>query len=126
MIDTHNAESLTSLACQLCEQANYVEAILALNKAIELDPYYPQAWNHRGNVLSMMQRYAEALGCYEKAITLRPDYHQAYFNRGLLFAEMGAYGNAMASYDQALTLERDPRYLHAKEDIWLKKKLVQV
>ncbi len=126
MKDSSNPESLVTLACQHCEQENYGEAMVALDQAIAIDPHYPPAWNHRGNVFSMMQRYAEALGAYERAVTLKPEYHQAWFNRGLLFAEMGAYGNAIESYGKAIALERDPLYLHAKEDIWLKKKLVQV
>jgi tetratricopeptide (TPR) repeat protein len=119
-------ESLTSLACQLCEEAKYSEAMATLKQALNIDSNYAPAWNYRGNVLSMMQCFAEALGAYEYAVTLRPDYHQAWFNKGLLFAQMGAYGNAIECYDQAISLERDPRYLHAKEDIFLKKKLIRV
>ena len=110
--------------CVWCEAEQYEEAIAAFDKAIELDANYCKAWNNRGNALCGMKRYAEALASYDKAVALQPDYHQAWFNRGLLLAEMMAYGNAIESYERAIGLNSDPRYLHARDDIWLKRKLI--
>ncbi|MDX2228403.1 MAG: tetratricopeptide repeat protein [Leptolyngbyaceae cyanobacterium bins.349] len=109
--------------CTLCETAQFGAAIAAFDRAIALNPQSCKFWNHRGNALCGLQRYAEALTAYETAIALQPDYHQAWFNRGLLLAEMGAYGNAVASYDRAIALHSDPRYLHARQDIWIKENL---
>jgi hypothetical protein len=39
-------------------------------------------------------------------------------------AEIMAYGNAVESYERAIAIHPDPRYLHAKEEIWLKQKLI--
>jgi tetratricopeptide (TPR) repeat protein len=110
--------------CAFCETEQYPEALSAFDRAIALDKTYCHAWNGRGNVLCGMKRYAEALAAYDQAVALRPDYHQAWFNRGLLFAEIMAYGNAMESYERAIALNSDPRYLHAKEEIWLKRQLI--
>lgn len=110
--------------CALCEQEQYVAAIAAFDRAIQLDASYSKAWNNRANALAGMKRYAEALVAYERSIAIQPGYHQAWFNRGLLLVEMMAYGNALASFDRAISIEPDPRYLHAQADIWLKKKLV--
>ena len=109
--------------CTLCQAEKYAEAIAAFDQAIALDPNYCQAWNNRGNVLGGLKRYAEALASYDRAVAIQPNYHQAWFNRGLLLAEMMAYGNALASYERAIAIHPDPRYLHAKDGIWLKKKL---
>ena len=109
--------------CTLCTQEQWTAAIAAFDRAIALDSNYCQAWNHRGNALSGNKRYAEALAAYDKAVAIRPQYHQAWFNRGLLLAEMSAFGNAIESYERAIAISPDPRYLHAREDIWLKRKL---
>lgn len=105
-------------------QANYGAAIAAFDKAIAFNPTYAEAWNHKGSALTHLKRYAEALFVFDKAVSLQPHYHQAWFNCGLLLTEMGAYGTAVESYDRAIAVEADQVYLHAREDIFLKKKLV--
>jgi tetratricopeptide (TPR) repeat protein len=105
-------------------QANYGDAIAAFDRAIALDPTYAQAWNHKASALAHLKHYAEAFAIFDKAVALQPLYHQAWFNRGLLLTEMGAYGTAVESYNRAIALEANPVYLHAREDIFLKKKLI--
>jgi tetratricopeptide (TPR) repeat protein len=112
--------------CELFKQEKYDEALKAFERAIAEDSQNAKAWNYRGNCLSALQCPAAALGAYDRAVALEPGYHQAWFNRGLLLMEMGAYGNAIAAFDRAIALDPDPCYLHAKCEIWLKKKLVAV
>lgn len=109
--------------CSLCETEQFREAIAAFDQALAINPNAATAWNFRGNALSGLQRYAEALFAYDRAVALQPSYHQAWFNRGQLLTDMGAYGNALESYDRAIALQADPRYWHAREDIWVSKKL---
>jgi tetratricopeptide (TPR) repeat protein len=120
----NSAMQWQSQGCTLCAEEQYQAAIVAFDCALGLEPHNSQTWNYRGNAFSALQRPAEALACYDKATFLNPMYHQAWFNRGLLLAEMGAYGSAVAAYDQAIAIHSDPCYLHARADIWLKKKLV--
>lgn len=125
-----NAEFWDEQGRDCAAQENYVEAIAAFDKAISLNSTYAEAWNHKGSALANSKRYAEALAVFDKAVALQPQYHQAWFNRGLLLTEMGAYGTAVESYDRAIAahqesaLEPDRVYLHAREDIFLKKKLI--
>lgn len=123
------ASAMTAEAC--CQQGkthfeagDFTLALEAFDQAIALDPQHCPGHNNRGNALSQLKRYAEALAAYDQATAMAPSYHQAWFNRGQLLTEMGAYGNALESYAQAIRFKADPMYLHAQEDIWLKKKLV--
>jgi len=127
-VDAHQSspEFWDRRGCTLCETEQFAAAIVAFDRAIALNPRYCQSWNNKGNALCGLKRYAEALSAYEQAISLHPHYHQAWFNRGLLFVEMGAYSNAIASYNSAINLYPDPRYLHARQDIWIKEKLCSV
>jgi tetratricopeptide (TPR) repeat protein len=118
-----NPEFWESHGCVLCQTEQYEDAIAAFNNALALNPNYCKAWNNRGNALCAIKRQAQALASYDKAVALNPHYHQAWFNRGLLLAEMQAYGNALESYQRAIAIYPDPRYIHAQENIWLKKKL---
>ncbi|NJL48112.1 MAG: tetratricopeptide repeat protein [Leptolyngbyaceae cyanobacterium SM2_5_2] len=121
---SQTVDALNAQGCLLCEQAEFSQALATFDQAIALDSRHCTVWSNRGNALCGLGRYADALAAYDKAVALNPQYHQAWFNRGRLLAEMGAYGNAIESYHRAIALEADPRYLHAKEDIWLKGQLV--
>lgn len=118
-----NPEFWDSHGCALCQAEQYFEAVAAFNQALALNPNYCQAWNNRGNALCGLKDYAQALASYDKAIALNLQYHQAWFNRGLLLAEMQAYGNALESYERAIAIHPDPRYIHARDKIWLKRQL---
>lgn len=117
------AKSFNEQGCALCAQGQFEAAVRVFENAIAIAPNDCTAWNHRANALSGLNRHAEALAAYDKAVALNPTYHQAWFNRGQLLREMGAYGNALASYQQAIKLADDPRYVHAKESIWVKRQL---
>ncbi len=132
---TPNRDGLVQTAADWCAQAqghcesgDFAAAALAYGEALKcggpLGGGDCQTWNNHGNALSQVQRYAEALAAYDRATALNPSYHQSWFNRGQLLTEMGAYGNALESYDKAISLQPEPVYLHAKADIFLKKKLV--
>lgn len=56
----------------------YEEAIVALEKAIELDPDYADAYIGKGTTLHQLGKYEEALEAYDKVIELKPDYAGAY------------------------------------------------
>lgn len=122
--DIKSPSNWQAQGCALCATEQYHAAIAAFDRALSLEPNNCQTWNYRGNALSALQRQAEALTCYDKATALNPTYHQAWFNRGLLLAEMGAFGSALAAYERAIALHPDPRYIHARDHIWLKKKLI--
>jgi tetratricopeptide (TPR) repeat protein len=124
--NVQSVEDLNQKACQLWQAADYQAALELFNQAIACESCLPKLWNNRGNVLCDIGRYAEALASYDRAVALKPDYHQAWYNRGVVLKELGAYGNALESFQRAIQIHPDPLYFHRQEDIWLKKKLIQV
>ena len=48
----------------------YEEAIICLDKAIELDPHKADAWYNKGHALAELEKYEEAIICLDKAIEL--------------------------------------------------------
>lgn len=117
------ANALNEQGCALCSQGEFETAVRVFEDAIAIAPNSCTAWNNRANALGGLNRHAEALAAYDKAVALNPTYHQAWFNRGQLLREMGAYSNALESYQQAIKLADDPRYIHARESIWVKNQL---
>src|SRR5579885_2784258 len=49
------------------------EAIVAYDRATELDPNHVSAWNNKGIALFRLKRYQDAINCYDKALALNPN-----------------------------------------------------
>jgi len=73
------------------------EALVAYDKALELDAEDPAIWNNRAVLLTEgLQREDEALVSYQRAIELDPEYHLARFNLGQLLTKRGELDQALA------------------------------
>jgi tetratricopeptide (TPR) repeat protein len=81
------------------------EAILELNKAIELDPQYALTFSHRADAYKDKGQFQEALADYGKALELAPKYATAYLNRANLYADNSDFDRAIADYRRALEVE---------------------
>jgi tetratricopeptide (TPR) repeat protein len=68
------------------------DALIAYDKALELDPNHVSAWNNKGIVLSRLRRFEEAIDCYDKAIEIDPKYANAWYNKA----------NSMRNFGQSL------------------------
>ena len=90
----------------LREANHYEEALLAYERAIQLNRNYTVAYYYKGAVLYYLRRYEEALLAYERAIRLNPDYANTYIGKGLVLAKLNRYDAALATYEQAI--QRDP------------------
>ncbi len=92
-------------------EIHYSGAIEDYDKALEINPEYTDAYNHRGNAKKEQGNYSGAIEDYDKALEIDPKYVAAYNNRGLAKAEQGNYSGAIEDYDKAL--EIDPKYVAA-------------
>ena len=74
----------------------YEEALQDLNRAVELDPGSPYAYNARGHYYGYAKKqYTEAISEYSKAIELNPQEAVFYSNRGDIYRLMGRYDEAL-------------------------------
>ncbi len=90
---------------------DYQGAINDLNKAIEIDPQYSDAYTNRGAAKDELEDYQGAIGDFTKAIEIEPQDAFAYYNRGNAKYELGDYQAAIADYNQAI--EINPHYAGA-------------
>ncbi|MGI0018575.1 MAG: tetratricopeptide repeat protein [Nitrosotalea sp.] len=74
------------------KKGNHEDALIAYDKALELDPNHVSAWNNKGIVLSRLERFEESIVCYDKAIELDPKYENAWYNKA----------NALRNFGQSL------------------------
>jgi tetratricopeptide (TPR) repeat protein len=79
-------------------------AVKFLDKAVEENPSFVEAYNNRGNAHREMKQYDLALNDYNKAISLDANFFKAYNNRGNVYYDQGNYQMAVRDYNIALHL----------------------
>jgi Flp pilus assembly protein TadD len=97
----------------LVQEKRYEEALKDINKTIELDPDYYQAYNIRGNILNGYNQHEQALDNFNKAIALKPE-ASTYNNRGLVFRDLQRYQEAINDFNKAILL--NPLFYEAFND----------
>ena len=96
-----------NLAVELARApAGRTEAIAEYEKALALEPNYPDAHNNLAVELTQVPgREDEALRHYEAAVRLRPEYAEAHYNLAVeLGRRPGRIGEAIAHFEAALRL----------------------
>ncbi len=74
------------------KNGNNDDALIAYEKALEIDPNHVSSWNNKGIILSRVKRFEESIACYDKAIELNPEYANAWYNKA----------NALRNFAQSL------------------------
>ncbi|MFF7181186.1 tetratricopeptide repeat protein [Streptomyces sp. NPDC008121] len=86
--------------------AREAEAVVALDRAVELAPDNAVAWAYRGDAHSWLDHPEEALRDLTTAVTLRPEETWILAHRGAALREAGRYDEAVA--DLTTALAHDP------------------
>ncbi|MBS0416340.1 MAG: tetratricopeptide repeat protein [Proteobacteria bacterium] len=79
-------------------QEYYEGALKRFEKAAELNPQMPEAWNYVGYTNRHLGHYDTALTAYERALTLRPGYPDALEYRGEAFLGLNRIADAKQAY----------------------------
>ncbi len=103
-------------ASKKIESHDYDEAIVGLDKAIELYPNFAVAYMRRGRAKAFSGLYNEAIKDFDEVIKRNPEYDQVYGNNGLtkyLRRQDRDYQAATEDFKRAINLNGDlaPAYL---------------
>jgi tetratricopeptide (TPR) repeat protein len=114
--DKLRAESLNDLGEQAYHKKRYETAMYKYQKAINIDPYYGQAYSNLGLVFQRLKRSAEAIWANKKAIELASGVRtkeikaSSYYNIAKVYQVKKQYQNALNAYQKALSYKEHPAY----------------
>ena len=101
------AKDYTQRGRELLEKSEYVEALVNLNKAIEIDPNYSSAYYLRGNIKDNFEDRHGAMKDYNLAIEKNPKFPDALFARGNVKMKLQDYYGAVDDYTSAITINEN-------------------
>ena len=109
-LKARNYEYFFNRAQDKFELADYEEAILDYNKALELSPTeICLVYSMRGNAKRNLGDFDGAISDQNKALDFDPLYADGYFNRGSAKYKMGDFAGAIEDYTQVIKINpKDP------------------
>ena len=104
-LKARNYEYFFNRAQDNFELADYKEAILDYNKALELSPTeICLVYSMRGNAKRNLGDFDGAISDQNKALDFDPLYADGYFNRGIAKFKKGDFDGAIQDYSQVLKI----------------------
>lgn len=85
-------------------QGDTFKAFQDLDKAIELNPKFFEAYTARGVTFVELGKLENAIEDFNKAISLNPQYPDAYYNRGSIYFKKGKQQEAISDFQRAARL----------------------
>jgi len=97
----HAASAETNLAYALWEYGRTEEALEHAERAVEIDPRFPQAWYNRGFFLSERGLYEDAVNAFDNALRLGMRNADILEQKAMALEELGEQEAAQAAIEQA-------------------------
>ncbi len=101
------AKDFTQKGRDLYEKREYMEALLNLNKAIELDPNHAAAYYMRGNIKEAFEDHHGAMKDYSISIEKNPKFADAFFVRGNIKMKLQDYYGAIDDFTAAVAMNEN-------------------
>ena len=82
----------------------YDDALMAFDKAIEIDPKRLDLWQNKAYTLTKLGRFVEVLKCYEVMTGIDPDNAEIWSKKGEIHLALGQINEANEAFSIAKTL----------------------
>jgi protein O-mannosyl-transferase len=93
------------LACFYLDQNKLNDALILINKAIELSKNWSWAWSNKGGILCNMGKLEESLKSFDIAIEINPNFPESWDGRGVTLFYLDRDEEALKCYDRAIELK---------------------
>lgn len=104
-LKTNDVVVLGNIGLMLTDLLRYEDAIVYLQRAVNLNPKYAIAYLNLGLALSKNGDNEQAKACYLKAIHIDPHFMQAKHNLGRIFSDEGRIDEAQQIFEEVLKSE---------------------
>lgn len=104
---SQSPKEYTQKGKELYEKREFMEALLNLNKALELDANYAAAYFIRGNIKDNFDDRHGAMKDYSTAIEKSPKMADAFFARGNVKMKLQDYYGAIADFTSCITFNEN-------------------
>lgn len=101
------AKDYVQIGRDFLEKREYVEALVNLNRAIEMDPNQSAAYYLRGNIKDNFEDRHGAMKDYNLAIEKNPKFADAFYARGNIKMALQDYYGAVDDYTAAITINEN-------------------
>jgi len=112
-------DALRLLGAALLGQGKPVQAIEALDRAIDVRQDFVEVWSLRAQALAQVGRVADAAVSLERCVALRPHDPGALNQLALQYAALGRFGDALERTDRALTFAPQAAPLLSNRGVFL-------
>jgi len=104
---SQNAKDLTQKGRELYEKREFMEALLNLNKALEIDANFAPAYYLRGNIKENFDDRHGAMKDYNTAIEKNVKFADAFFARGNVKMKLQDYYGAITDFTACINLNEN-------------------
>jgi tetratricopeptide (TPR) repeat protein len=98
---------------RLWRLGRFQEAVVALDRAIQLKPNFYQAFFVKGMALSAQDRFRESIAAFDSAIRLEPRFYEALRMKAQMLEAIKQYPEALAAIDRAIQIQPSDSLLHS-------------
>ena len=103
------------LGVALSELGQSADALVFMQKAVDLIPRDAEAHNNLGNAQCALNQLADAVASYRQALNINPGYAEAFNNLGNAQRVLGTLDEAVACYQTAIEIK--PEYARAYSNL---------
>ncbi len=104
---SQNAKELTQKGRELYEKREFMEALLNINKALEMDPNHSPAYFLRGNIKDNFEDRHGAMKDYNLAIEKNAKFADAFFARGNVKMKLQDYYGAISDFTSCINMNEN-------------------
>lgn len=98
------AQYLVQQAREKSMSGDHSSALNYLNKAINRNPKYVDAYVLLGNCQDCLDKYEDAIASYDKALQIDPGHAEAWFNKGISLKKFGQTKEALQCIEKSIDL----------------------
>ena len=115
------AEPFRQRGFMLGGQGRHREALVDLDRSLELDPLSAEAWHNKGASVAALGSHIEAVECYRRAAELEPYLHLPWKSLAAELIALERYDEALEASEGHVAIEPKSAEAHEKRALCLQK-----